>query len=310
MSFRWFIYYCALFGGWAALLGWLLGRWLSPPETWPILQASVKGLFLGLVVALALGLVDALWVLTLRQADRVALRAGTAVLVGCVGGWFGGLLGQAFFSWTEWSLFLVLGWTLTGVLIGVSIGIFEALIILVRRQDSGSARRKLLNGLLGGGVGGLLGGVLSLALRGLWKALYAEKPQDLLWSPSAIGFVVLGVCIGLMIALAQVVLREAWVRVEAGFRTGREMLLSKSETLIGRAEGCDIGLFGDPGVEPSHARILLQQGRYLLVDAGSNGGTYLNEARITQPSPLRSGDLIRLGRSVLRFGERNKRRAD
>lgn len=262
------------------------------------------------MVALALGLVDALWVLTLRQVDRVALRAGTAVLVGCVGGWFGGLLGQAFFSWTEWSLFLVLGWTLTGVLIGVSIGIFEALIVLLRRQDSGSARRKLLNGLLGGGLGGLLGGLLSVVLRGLWKALYAEKPQDLLWSPSAIGFVVLGVCIGLMIALAQVVLREAWVRVEAGFRTGREMLLSKSETLIGRAEACDIGLFGDPGVEPRHARILLQQGRYLLVDAGSNGGTYLNEARITQPSPLRSGDLIRLGRSVLRFGERSQRRAD
>ena len=158
--------------------------------------------------------------------------------------------------------------------------------------------------MLGGGIGGLLGGVLSLALRGLWKALYAEKPQNLLWSPSAIGFVVLGACIGLMIALAQVFLREAWIRVEAGFRAGREMLLSKSETLIGRAEGCDIGLFGDPGVEPRHARILLQQGRYLLVDAGSNGGTYLNDNRITQPTPLRSGDLIRLGRNVLRFGER------
>ncbi|MGH7169591.1 MAG: FHA domain-containing protein [Gemmataceae bacterium] len=309
MSFRWFIYYCALFGGWAALLGWMLGRWLSPPASWPILEASGKGLFLGLAVALAIGLVDALWVLTLRQADQIALRVGTAVLVGCVGGCFGGMLGQAFFTWTDWKVFRVLGWTLTGVLIGVSIGVFEALIVLLRRQESASAVRKLLNGLIGGGVGGLLGGVLSLALRGLWKALYAEKPQNLLWSPSAIGFVVLGACIGLMIALAQVVLREAWIRVEAGFRAGREMLLSKSETLIGRAESCDIGLFGDPGVEPRHARILLQQGQYLLVDAGS-GGTYLNDNLITQPTPLRSGDLIRLGRNVLRFGERAKRRAD
>jgi hypothetical protein len=307
MSFRWFIYYCALFGGWAALFGWLLGRWLAPPETWPIFQASVKGLFLGLTVALALGLVDALWMLTLRQADQIALRAGTAVLVGCLGGALGGLLGQAFFGWTEWSLFLVLGWTLTGLLVGLSVGAFEAMASRVRREEGSSARRKLVNGLLGGSVGGLLGGVLSLALRGLWKALFAAQPQELLWSPSAIGFVVLGTCIGLMIALAQVVLREAWVRVEAGFRAGRELLLSKSETFIGRAESCDIGLFGDPGIEPRHARILQKQGHYLLVDSGSKGGTYLNEARITQPSPLRSGDLIRVGRSTLRFGERARR---
>jgi hypothetical protein len=308
MSFRWFIYYCALFGGWAALFGWLLGRWLAPPETWPILQASVKGLFLGLTVALALGLVDALWMLSLRQAVQIALRAGTAVLVGCLGGWLGGLLGQAFFGWTEWSLFLILGWTLTGLLVGLSVGAFEALAARVRRDQGSSARRKLINGLLGGSVGGLLGGVIYLVLHGLGKILFAARPKDPLWSPSAIGFVVLGACIGLMIALAQVVLREAWLRVEAGFRSGRELLLSKNETVIGRAESCDIGLFGDPGVEPRHAHIVRQQGRYLLVDVGSKSGTYLNDERITEPSPLRSGDRIRVGRSVLCFGERARRR--
>ena len=40
------------------------------------------------------------------------------------------------------------------------------------------------------------------------------------------GFVVLGLCMGLMIAVAQVVLKEAWLKVEAGFRKGRELLLS------------------------------------------------------------------------------------
>jgi hypothetical protein len=309
MSFRWFIYYCALFGGWAALVGWLLGRWLAP-ETWPIFGAALKGLFLGLTVALAVGLVDSLWVFSLRQAGQVALRAGTAVLVGCVGGFFGGMLGQAFYGWTEWSLFLVLGWTFTGLLVGLSIGVFELLTGLIRGEDWSGARRKLVNGLLGGAVGGLLGGILFLALRGLWKLLFKDKQQDLLWSPSAIGFVVLGVCIGLLIGLAQVVLREAWVRVESGFRAGRELLLSKNETMIGRAEACDIGLFGDPGVDPRHAQILLQGGRYVLIDVGGKGGTFLNEVRIEQPSPLRSGDLIRVGRNVLRFGERAKRRAD
>ena len=62
-----------------------------------------------------------------------------------------------------------------------------------------------------------------------------------------------------MIGLAQVVLKEAWLRVEQGFRPGRELMLVKEETAIGRAEGCDLGLFGDNGVERKHARILLQR---------------------------------------------------
>jgi hypothetical protein len=305
MSFRWFIYYCALFGSWAALLGWMLGRWFAPDSPL-VLQAGVKGMFLGLTVALAVGLVDAFWVLSLSQLGFVALRAGTAVLLGCLGGLLGGLIGEAFAGWTELSLFLVLGWTVTGTLVGASIGAFEALTALIRRQDWAGARRKLVNGLLGGAVGGLLGGSLSLMLRGMGKALFTEHPRDELWSPSAIGFVVLGACIGLLIGLAQVVFREAWLRVEAGFRAGRELLLSKSETTIGRAESSDVGLFGDAGVEPRHARIVRQGGRYVLIDAGSRGGTFLNEARIEKPAPLRSGDLIRVGRSVLRFGERNK----
>ena len=52
--------------------------------------------------------------------------------------------------------------------------------------------------------------------------------------------------------------------VEAnGFRPGRQILLTRPETTIGRAESCDIGLFGDPAVERLHARITREvlQGR-------------------------------------------------
>ena len=59
MSFRLFIYYCAICGGCGAYVGWMLGRIASPQID--ILQAGVKGMFLGLVVALALGLIDGLW---------------------------------------------------------------------------------------------------------------------------------------------------------------------------------------------------------------------------------------------------------
>src|SRR5262249_3841883 len=153
MSFRWFIYYCALFGGWAALLGWALGRALAP-DTPLLLQTGVKGLLLGFLVALAVGLVDALWSLSLRPAGQVACRAGAGVLVGCVGGLRGGVLGQALYGWPKLSSFLVLGWTLSGLLIGVSVGAFEVLAGVARKEDLAGARRKLVNGFLGGAVGG------------------------------------------------------------------------------------------------------------------------------------------------------------
>jgi pSer/pThr/pTyr-binding forkhead associated (FHA) protein len=136
-----------------------------------------------------------------------------------------------------------------------------------------------------------------------------NKPQSQLLSSSAWGFVALGACIGLFIGLAQVILKEAWVKVETGPRSGRELILTKDETTIGRAEACDIGLFGDNTIEKMHARIVLKNGRYLLVDADTPSGTYLNDERITEPAPLRSGDLIRVGRDrLLRFSEKQKRR--
>jgi hypothetical protein len=304
MSLRWFIYFSALFGSWAAFLGWVLGRLLSPES--PVLQAGIKGMLLGVLVALSLGLIDALWNLPAGQLLQATLRVLTAVAVGGLGGLLGGMIGQVFFGWTEWSLFLIFGWTITGLLIGVSVGAFEVVAALSRGENLRAARRKSVNGLLGGTVGGFVGGILSVVLKSVWTGLFTGQPVERLWSPSAVGFVVLGLCIGLLIGLAQVVFREAWLRVEAGFRAGREMLLNKSETLIGRGEACDVGLFGDPSVEKQHARIQLQGEHYYLSDAGTASGTYLNETRIQAPALLHSGDRIRVGGAVLRFGERTR----
>src|SRR5207237_7544683 len=131
------------------------------------------------------------------------------------------------------------GWAVTGLLIGSAVGTFDVLTRLTKREDWSGARRKLRNGLLGGVVGGAVGGGLSLLIGGLGLSVFRGKDRDLLWSPTAIGFLVLGLSIGLLIGLAQVLLREAWVRVQVGFRAGRELILSKPEVTIGRAEPCD-----------------------------------------------------------------------
>jgi hypothetical protein len=309
MSFRWFVYFSALCGAWAALMGWGLGRVVAPPS--PLLEAGVMGMILGLLVALALGLVDAVWNLPGGQYSQMALRVGACLLVGCVGGLVGGLVGQALFDLTQNKFFRVFGWTITGLLIGLSIGLFEFVAALQQKRPSGGPRAKLLKGLAGGGVGGLAGGLLSLWLGDAFMGLekFHDKSRDLFWSPSAIGFVALGLCIGLMIGLSQVLFREAWIRVQSGFRAGRELLLTKDETVIGRAEGSDIALFGDNGVEKRHARIVRRGDCYVLEHLGGASATFVNNAPVAGATALKSGDLIRVGRSVLSFGERQKRTA-
>jgi MFS family permease len=221
------------------------------------------------------------------------------MLIGFCGGFLGGFLGQSLFqSMGEQLWCLILGWVLTGVLIGASLGVFDVLRGMLSKQESGAPLRKTINGMVGGFVGGLVGGLPYGSLM---------NNPNLPRSNLAIGLVILGICIGLFVGLAQVMLKEAWIKVEQGFRPGREMMLSKDETTIGRAEACDIGLFGDNQIERMHARILVQDNRYVLADSGTPGGTYLNDQRIGGPTPLRSGDLIRVGRNVLRFGERQKR---
>ncbi len=305
MSFRRFVCWCALCGGWAALVGWAMGQ--AAPGDGSRGEAGFRGLFLGLLIALALGLVDALWVFSLRQVRQIAPRVLVCTAVGAVGGLVGGFVGQVLLDWTSLVYIKIAGWVLAGLLVGVSLGTFDFLAGWVREENLRGAGRKVLRGALGGAVGGLLGGLADWGLGKAWDHLLPGRP-DLL-SPSATGFVALGACIGLMIALAQVVLREAWLRVEAGFRKGRELPLNKAEITIGRAESCDVGLFGDAAVSRLHARILRQGNRYLIADAAGSGGTFVNDVQIQGPTPLRSGDLIRMGASLLRFRDRQKRRA-
>jgi hypothetical protein len=305
MSFRLFIYYCALCGGWAAFIGWFLGRFLAPNN--PLGIAGIRGMWLGVAVAFGLSLVDSLWNLSWAQLPRIALRLGVAALVGCVAGLLGGIIGQALYSWTQWEAFYVLGWTLTGLLIGASVGFYEVLTGAALQKDLNGAVKKLIKVLVGGALGGLIGGVLSWVLKETFSALFQGRDVNDLWGPTAWGFVALGACIGLLIGLAQVILKEAWIKIEIGRRAGREMFLTRERTTIGRAEACDIGLFGDNQIEKLHARILLLGNRYYVEDQQTPAGTYVNDQPALGRVALRSGDRIRVGNSVLCFRERAKR---
>ena len=304
MSFRLFIYYCALCGAWAALLGWVPGRLFGIEDK--IADSAIKGFFLGLFVSFALGTIDALWNLSsFRQIFQGLMRVVVAVVVGSLGGMIGGAFGQLLYKF--WGPLLIVGWAFTGLLIGISVGVFDIAMRFLRQEDVGGALKKLINGGIGGTVGGFLGAILYILIQSAWSSVMSDKPSNKLLSPSSTGFIALGLCIGLLVGLAQIILKEAWVKVETGKRAGKEMILSKKEFTIGRAEACDLGLFGDPAIEKMHARIIQYGNRYYLADLNSPGGTFLNEKRIKEPAPLKTGDAIRVGSCTVRFGERAKR---
>jgi hypothetical protein len=294
MSFNLFIYYCALSGSWAALAAWALayGIGLTRDDVGDYISTTLTAGLLGVLVAAVIGLLDAL--LNAVGSQRWA-RVLSALSVGLLGGLLGGLIGEGLHQGLHIPRFF--GWMLVGLAIGASIGVFDLIYAFTASQPKGAAMRKILNGVIGGLLGGLLGGVLFELLIGKLNLPHSSLP---------IGLAMIGLCIGLLIGLAQVILKEAWLRVEAGFRPGRELMLTKSETTIGRGEACDLGLFGDPSIEKVHARIMLHGERYFVMDAGTSTGTFVNEERIAEPITLCSGDTIRVGDSIIRFGEKRK----
>jgi hypothetical protein len=82
---------------------------------------------------------------------------------------------------------------------------------------------------------------------------------------------------------------------------GQIFPLSQAVTNLGRRADNHLVL-DDPRVSRSHAQVRLSQGRCLLFDLNSSGGTFVNEQRIQQRL-LKPGDVISLAGVPLIFGQ-------
>jgi len=71
--------------------------------------------------------------------------------------------------------------------------------------------------------------------------------------------------------------------------------------LLGRTVAPPGRLDNDPAVSANHARVIrTSDGGLVVSDLGSTNGTYVNGVRIAGPQPVRRGDTLQVGRSVLR----------
>jgi pSer/pThr/pTyr-binding forkhead associated (FHA) protein len=86
--------------------------------------------------------------------------------------------------------------------------------------------------------------------------------------------------------------------VTGGDLMGTRISLTGAPVLIGRASDSTLVLTDDYA-STRHARISLQDGRWVAEDLGSTNGTYLGQRKLDGPVPMDMGVPLRIGKTVL-----------
>ena len=87
------------------------------------------------------------------------------------------------------------------------------------------------------------------------------------------------------------------LRITKGKQAGLTMSLG-DHLKIGRSTDCQL-ILDDDYVSTRHARIFRSGEGYLVEDLNSTNGTYLNNERLSSPTPFTPADTLRIGRTLL-----------
>src|SRR4051794_1920535 len=85
---------------------------------------------------------------------------------------------------------------------------------------------------------------------------------------------------------------------EKGGGNQQQLTFKKAEVTIGRLAGNDIVL-GKGNVSKYHSRIVLKDGKFIIVDMKSTNGTYVNGKKIAAPQVVRPADKIYIGDYII-----------
>ncbi len=220
---------------------------------------------------------------------RIFGRTGLALLIGGVIGVVAIFMGAFLFGCLASLLSVVIGRALGWALLGAGLGVAGGAVTL--------SGRKTLQGLAGGGIGGFIGGLL-------FDLIGNFSPSGHATASRLVGFTIMGVAIGVAIALAEEIAKRAWVTVLTGRGEGTRYLLNKPQFTIGRAELADIPLFGDASIDRTQAVVADTGDGYSIQEVGPAGVLRVNgqpAAGLGGRILLLDGTLIELGRHRLRF---------
>ncbi len=286
----------ALRQGLAGALGGFLGFLVLEPRIRREELGGASGFEDALGLLLAGLLLGGLITFLLAAADELPTgRWVRALLRGVGAGGAGALLGVLFlvgagFLYSALLPLAVLGgpvfqilrralvWGLWGFGVGLSAG-------LVSRSQ-----RRIVQGCLGGLLGGLVGGFLFDVLAEMTSGATLSR---------FVGFVGLGLCVGVATALVEQLARVAWVRFLTGSREGKTILLHRDVNLLGRDELADLPLFGDPAVARKQA--LLRVSPTPSIQEIGPTPLLRVDGQPCRASSLADGTVIEIGRHRFRF---------
>lgn len=310
-----------LFGTAGGFLGFLLQEILVPHDPLRNMTAADMmklGALVGSLLGLSIGAVEGVAVGSASTLLR-GLVLGAAI--GTIGGLFGVYVGSIVYNvalygkdprfipegggvldFTQMVLARALAWTFLGAFPGLAAGAATL------------SRKRAVHGLIGGLIGGFVGGIVFDLVAMLITQPTAGAASGVgggprvveIGGPSrAIGFTAIGALTGLFIGLVEELLKQGWVRVLAGRNEGRDYILSRALTVIGRDERADVPVFGDPMLQPQHAAIRQENGRHVLLDGGAPPAPLVNGQPLQSGRQLlRDGDMIQLGQVRLLFREK------
>ena len=86
--------------------------------------------------------------------------------------------------------------------------------------------------------------------------------------------------------------------VTQGALSGTTVRLADQPVTLGRSQDSTIVL-DDDYVSSRHARFFPREGQWLVEDMGSTNGTYLDRAKVTEPTPVKIGMPVRIGKTVV-----------
>lgn len=299
-------------GGIAGLLAWLICEPSAPRTIQAYSSSNWENTFvmiLGAIIGAAVGGLDGF---TRGGKRHTMMGIVLGLIFGAVGITFGHGIGSAavlaifhrpIFSENYDMLgqiparFLV--FAILGACLGAAIG---ASSLTMKRIAQGA-----IGGAIGGGIAGISFDVIGSVFGQLILQTRGQSSGEVGGPGRAALAILLGAAIGLFIGLVERYSRSAWLRLSLGRNEGKEWSIDTAQTFIGRSEGAQVPLFGDPQVAPIHCSIVKQGPNYILTDGGSPIGTMVNGQIIHGGSVgLLQGSVIQVGSFTLQFLLKNQ----
>lgn len=306
---NWF--YLAICAGIGGIAGWCLLEPFFDDNQFQGDDVDVAGLLMFPVVAAAIGLfLGAAEGIMCRNATRAVISGAVGLGVGFVGGLVALIPAGIIFSvmtsiavsfWKNPEanemptgfalLILMMGRAAAWSVVALPAGIGQGIAL--------KERKVILNGLLGGVLGGLIGGFLFDPISLVLTSADGQATYSRL-----VGFLCIGVFVGLFVGLVEGWTKTAWLVMKKGPLAGKQFVLYKDTTILGSSPKAEIYLFKDDAIEPKHAVVYNRGGRFELEDCDTPDGTYINGVPLKGRQVLSPGDQIVMGKTILEFAVR------